>query len=67
MMKTLYAYHDVQSITHTPPCSPTVLVCERRALSQKRDGFETRQKVILSFGEPSQVHMGDSVPDVIQY
>ena len=32
MTQTLYAGHDVQSITHTPQCSPNMLVGERRAL-----------------------------------
>src|SRR4030095_15445645 len=32
MTQTLYACHDTQSITHTPQCSPNMLVCERRAL-----------------------------------
>jgi len=32
MTQTLYACHDTQSITHTPQCSPNMLVCESRAL-----------------------------------
>ncbi len=32
-----------------------------------QQGSETRRKVILSLGEPYHVHMGDSVPDFIQY
>ena len=39
MTQTLYAGHDVQSITHTPQCSPHRLVGESRALSQKRSVF----------------------------
>src|SRR2546429_6679910 len=34
---------------------------------QYPEGFETRRKVILSFGAPCHVHMGDSVPDCIPY
>src|SRR5215470_8807228 len=61
---------DVISLTRLPvnnpnPCNAIRMCCERRALSQKTEGYETRRKVIRSFGEPCHVHMGDSVPDFI--
>ena len=58
---------DATGSQHPTPRHAVRTGCESRALSQKREGFETRRKVISSFGEPCHVHMGDSVPDFIQY
>src|SRR6516165_12783112 len=43
-------------------------VCNSRlSESQKTEGFKTRRKVILSFGESYHLRMEDSVPDFAQY
>src|ERR671935_2345338 len=47
--KTLLSFTDI-------PKSQTLIPLK----SQKTEGFETRRKVISSFGEPCHVHMGDS-------
>src|SRR5215813_14928539 len=41
--------------------SVAVITCrEASSDSHETEGFETRRKVILSFGEPCHLHMGDS-------
>jgi hypothetical protein len=42
LTQTLYACHDAQSITQTPPCNMYVVGCERRRSLKNPPVFETK-------------------------